>query len=288
MYGLRETPIIIGGAHPDASCVLPLSDGSLPELRKESLAQVCLSFLVKRLDRRDGTFDVRMVPRRLKQITGQAQLQMCGETLLALAESNGDKPPLIVAFDNHPGHNLVNCTLLGVHSDLAGVPFFEKGEVGPSLRVPLFPFKPFMYKGLPVFGANDAAHVLKALAGNLRRACRVVHFGSNVLWCSLSALRCNGLNAASFVGKDCQSDRQAAEVMCSRGPAQWDSFGVTIFQFTSSLILGSFTAARLFEPREIFVNCFSGDPFWYMMLGVDMWGVLHVASLGCLRSCHIP
>ena len=118
-----------------------------------------------------------MVPRRLTQVTGQAQLQMCGETLLALAESNGNRPPLIVAFDNHPGHQLVNSTSLGMRVDLAGVPFFEKGEIGPSL---LMPYRPFMYEGVPVFEANDAAHVLKGVAGNVRQPCRVIHFGSNV------------------------------------------------------------------------------------------------------------
>ena len=60
------------------------------------------------------------------------------------------------------------------------------------------------------------------------------------------------------MGKDCQSDKQAAEVMTSHGAAHWDSLGLTIYLFASSLIVGSFTAARLSEPEEIFVNCLSG------------------------------
>ena len=250
--------MIIGGQYPESCLILPHENGSFPDLAKESLAQVCLSFLVKRLDRRSGTFDVRLLPRRLTQVTGSSQLQLCGETLLALAESNGGRPPLVVAYDNHTSHQLVNSILLGMCSDLEGVPFFQKGKPGKPLLIPMFPYRPFLFNDQIVFGGNDAAHVLKGLAGNLRRACRVAHVGSNVLWCSISSLKCNGLSVAAFVGRDCQSDKQAAEVMLSQGPAHWDSLGVTVFQFTASLIVGSFTAARLFDSREIFVNCLSG------------------------------
>ena len=277
MYGIRDTAVIIGGADPDCSCIVPSEDGGFPELDKATLAQVTLSFLVKRLDRRAGTWDVRMCPRRLSQITGASQLQLCGEALQALSESNGDRPPMLLAYDNYPSHQLINSIMLGANVDLEGVPFWQHGKVGRPLPVLMFPFRPFLYKELPMFASNDAAHVMKAVAGNLRRACRVVHLGSNILWSNINVLRCHGLSPAAFVGRDCQSDKQAAELLTPRGPPQWDSLGITIFQFTTSLILGSFTAARLFEPQEIFVNCLSG---YYLCLYTIAFASAWQANIG--------
>lgn len=52
-----------GGAHTFISPV----DGL--KLSKENLAQVAVSYLLKRTDTRGGTVDIRLVPRRLKEPT---------------------------------------------------------------------------------------------------------------------------------------------------------------------------------------------------------------------------
>eukprot|EP00439_Symbiodinium_sp_Y106_P037371 s4443_g4.t1 len=79
-----------------------------------------------------------------------------------------------------------------------------------------------------------------------------------MLWSDITGLRCHGLSAAAFVGRDCQSDKQAAELMTARGPPQWDTLGLTVYQFATAMIVGTFTAARLFEPHEMLLNCLSG------------------------------
>ena len=220
IYGLREGPVIIGGAHPHSSVIVP--ESGMGELEKSKLAQVTMSFLIKRLDRRSGTWDIRMGPRRLTQVTADAQLRLCGETVWAATIANDNKPPLILAYDNHASHQKINAILMGIAAPPDDIPFFQNGRPGRALPVPLFPFRPFLFEQQVVFGANDAAHVLKAVAGNLRRACRVVHFCSNVLWCDMTGLRCQGLSSASFLGRDVQSDRQAAELLTPRGKCQWD------------------------------------------------------------------
>ena len=167
IYGLRpEGPVIIGGAYPSSSIIQPSlgDDADLDKtaLDKNELAQVTMSFLLKRLDRRTGTFDIRMLPRRLTQVTADVQLQICGETVWAATQANEDKAPLIIAYDNHLSHQKINAILMGVATPPEDIPFFQCGKLGRGLPLPMFPFRPFLYKDEPVFGGNDAAHVLKA------------------------------------------------------------------------------------------------------------------------------
>ena len=129
--------------------------------------------------------------------------------------------------------------------------------------MPMFPFKPLAWKGSLIFAGNDPPHCLKAVAANARRGQRVIHWCRNVLWVCLAPLRAEGLTVAAYVGKDGQSDSQGAQVLCSSRADRlhWDGLGVTLWQFTTTLIIGSFTASDLFQPEELFPNLMTGGTF---------------------------
>ena len=81
---------------------------------------------------------------------------------------------------------------------------------------------------------------------------------------------------------------RGADVRATRSEARWDNIGRTIFHFTSSLIIGSFTAAKLFEPREILANwqmctveaCYSRIPVHLANFGLRFRVYLR-ASIEC-------
>ena len=81
---------------------------------KTDFAQSTLSFVLKRIDERHVCFDIRMLPRQLKDITSENMLQLVGWTRKAVTATEQDFPPLCHAHDNHLSHRFLVCMFLGL------------------------------------------------------------------------------------------------------------------------------------------------------------------------------
>lgn len=90
----------------------------------------------KRADCRSQCFDVMMLPRRKKAITGEVVVNDTGSVWKACTLANGGIPPLSSACDNLPAQNVLNALHLGI--------------VRPSSNAPLHSY-PSKYLFCPEF-----------------------------------------------------------------------------------------------------------------------------------------
>ena len=104
--------MVIGGV--GAKSQIPARDFDKSQLVKSDLAQVCVSYLLKRADSRTQPYEVRKEPRRLKDITEESTLVTTGETWQAVTDGNGRIPPLCQSADGHPAQVVMHRMFLAL------------------------------------------------------------------------------------------------------------------------------------------------------------------------------
>ena len=67
---------------------------------------------------------------------------------------------------------------------------------------------------------------------------------------------CGGLPLSSYRGKDVQSDREAAHLLCPvyLKEDRWDNLGSHVFQLKISLATGNWIGSRGFNPHQNLEN----------------------------------
>ena len=147
-------------------------------LLKEDLAQVCISFVVKRADSNAQPFDVWMTARRLKSITSQSSMEMAGTAWQAGTDGNDGMPPMCQACDNHPTQVAQHRMFLGLlpRKDIDGVVFFQnchyKRRFIANLHLYIFSTL-YWNKKYPIFNVNDPPHTQKGEVRSLKVPARL-------------------------------------------------------------------------------------------------------------------
>lgn len=186
-------------------------------------------------------------------------------------QANHGLPPICLSYDNATCHILVNSAFLGLlpRSLLQG-PFWFHCRPGQPAVFKCWPYRTLLYskKELPVLGLNDPPHTQKNLVDHLRRSTRKFHFGA--LWVDPQAILIGGCPKQAWLGKDHQSDSQAAQMLNPRylKVGVWFDLGVNVFAYVAALVVGSWSGSALFSPTEIFLNSLSG--YYLLLLNIMM------------------
>ena len=242
----------------------PMIDPELrPVLQKQDLAQLELFWCLKRVDTNSGLWAVQVQPRRHKDVQSQRLLLDLGNLLHECTVVNG-LPPLVVAADSHPAHQMTIRTLLCIQPPPQAL-FWSDCEKPSSLGFNLFPFNALRWKEHALFMTVDGPHALKAMARALRSSVRVLQVGS--AWCCTTTLLQGSQKAPleAFLGKDQQSDKQAAWMLNPAAVPEgcWNSGGLVLLQFVLSVVLAPWHAAAKLSTMQIFQCAATG---YYMTL----------------------
>ena len=118
-------PTIVGGSGDHSLLNVEDEDKvDMAGLEKKFLAQSCISYCVSRADSNHHVYDVRMVPRRLKDMKATNSLLELGLMWQAACRANGDLPPLAQSCDNHQSQVVHNLMFLGgMKEEMEDYPF---------------------------------------------------------------------------------------------------------------------------------------------------------------------
>ena len=258
LHNTKQGRRVVGGVSN------PLLDPELrPALSKDDLAQLELFWCLKRVDTNAGLWAVRVQPRRHRDVQANSLLLDLGTLLRECTVVNG-LPPLVVAADSHPAHQLTIRTLLCTQPPPRGQ-FWQDCAAPKNLGIRMFPFNALHWKGHALFMTVDAPHALKAMARALRSSVRVLQVGS--AWCCTAALLhgCPRAPLEAYLGKDMQSDRQAAWMLNAGAVPDncWNGSGLVLLQFVLSVVLAPWHAAAKLSTMQIFECAATG---YYMTL----------------------
>ena len=233
-YGLRETRGVIGGPHSfddeaDKSFLIPPPreegdpEAFISQLDYEHLSKECMTYIVKRIDRRGHVIATAMLPRPKGQPgKGPEVLKEVGIMLSAAAEGNGDKPPILVTMDALGSQLVVAKALAGIakEPEISDAKFFCDLTF-ESLNLPLFPYRATMTRvgagecREPVFGVLGPKHGIKNCGTHVRSHVHYAHFGRIPVHPAI-VLRA-GCPVKAWTGTDIQSDLQRYNLGCSLG-----------------------------------------------------------------------
>ncbi|CAE7041958.1 unnamed protein product, partial [Symbiodinium sp. CCMP2592] len=258
LHNTKQGRRVVGGVSN------PLLDPELrPTLSKDDLAQLELFWCLKRVDTNAGLWAVRVQPRRHRDVQANSLLLDLGTLLRECTVVNG-LPPLVVAADSHPAHQLTIRTLLCTQPPPRGQ-FWQDCAAPKNLGIRMFPFNALHWKGHALFMTVDAPHALKAMGRALRSSVRVLQVGS--AWCCTAALLhgCPRAPLEAYLGKDMQSDRQAAWMLNAGAVPDncWNGSGLVLLQFVLSVVLAPWHAAAKLSTMQIFECAATG---YYMTL----------------------
>ena len=227
-------------------------------LKKEELAQQCVSYLLKRASTRKQPYDICFLPKRLADVTRDTVMAQTGLVLQAVTDA-AKVPPICCAYDNHASHGHMNSFFLGVMPKdcFKDVVFFRECVVDPrSFRLPCYRFASMAYQGKhSIFSHNDAAHSQKCLTRAIRVKTRIVEVGRLKVWPQLMLTR--GLPASAWRGTDNQSDSQSSWLLNPQcvDPSQWDSMGLVVWMFQVGLWCGSWLSSHIFKDGRDLLEC---------------------------------
>ena len=135
---LLPEPTVVGGAGDLSLIPLPenADESSMKGLEKKNLAQTALSYCISRADSNKHVYDIRMVPRRLKEMNAKLSLQELGCMWRELTLANRGVPPLAQSCDNHLSQTLHNTLFLGgMSQEMGELPFLVFFMMHVFLRV---------------------------------------------------------------------------------------------------------------------------------------------------------
>lgn len=95
-----------------------------------------MSYCISRADSNKHVYDIRMVPRRLKEMNAKLSLQELGCMWRELTLANRGVPPLAQSCDNHLSQTLRNTLFLGgMSQEMGELPFLVFFMMRVFLRV---------------------------------------------------------------------------------------------------------------------------------------------------------
>jgi hypothetical protein len=210
-----------------------------------------------------------MLPKRLANHSGQQILKEVSEVWESLTRGNKDVPPLCQSAENHPSHLIFNPLFLGLlKTEVRKGTFFEQCVKLTPFKIPFYPFSSLAYlKKYVIFHHNDAGHIQKSFARALRTKSRGMRSGT--LRINLGVLTMRNIPKCSFAGRDLQSDKEAAHLLCPKycNMQAWDRHGLCLMMYTASLTTGQWLASKAFDPETILENSLCG----YFLTMLDMW-----------------
>jgi hypothetical protein len=126
------------------------------------MATESMSFIIKRIDSDQQTWDSCQVPYRPKGLNKNVMFEMVGDYLAECTRANRGLPPLCMSHDGHGNSKLITNALNGLLIDakMREASFFEHC-LAKHIDVPCSPYGALLYAGkedLPVLGHRDGAH----------------------------------------------------------------------------------------------------------------------------------
>ena len=125
---LLPEPTVVGGSGNLSLIPLPenADESAMNGLEKQMLAQTALSYCISRADSNKHVYDIRMIPRRLKEMNAKKSLQELGCMWREATLANRGVPPLAQSCDNHQSQVLHNTLFLGgMSQEMVDFPFLE-------------------------------------------------------------------------------------------------------------------------------------------------------------------
>ena len=125
-YGLVyfPEPVVVGGCGKLSWVPLP-EDSENPDefmggLHRDKLAQTCVSWILTRADSNSKAIDVKMRPRRLRDMKSVDALHESGVMWRQATQANDGVPPLAQSCDNHQTQAIFNFLFTGLLENTMG------------------------------------------------------------------------------------------------------------------------------------------------------------------------